>query len=366
MATELMGSFRWGGGDIDADGHRTWMVVAQVKGSLADGPAQAVLTPGLPLPGDVYAFGNDIDIWAWCREGPVSIQPQRTDGGNIFWYLTYTYSTRPPDATGPGGGTGGRDDKGARKKCADQRIEDPLSEPPAVSGNSIRYTEEATEDAEGKPLRYTSFERIRGPAVEFDKHRELIVIEQNVVNLERGLILSMVGKLNDAALWDMPARCWKLADWSWQRKLYGLCSFYFTRRLVYESNAEEVDPASPKGLKFQEHLLEGPDGRWWLSGWDRNVLDESNRVLNGHWHWFSGAWILDNINGAPPDPNNPRHYITARDRDQNPIRMILSASEPGQPMNYTAPPDEDEDANFIHIEKYGEANHLTLGIPVTL
>lgn len=361
MASSVVG-YKWGRSGIDPDGHRTWSLAFLVQvDTHADGPAVAVQTPGLPIEGDVYSVGNDLDIWAWCRSGPTSIAPV-TEKGNLFFLITYTFSTRPPDASGPGGSAGGgRDDRGSRKKCADQRIEDPLSEPPATSGNSSRYTKHEDFDIDGKPFLYTSGEEMHGQAREFDRHREQVIIEQNVINLERGLILSLLNKVNDEPLWDMPARCWKLQDWSWSRKLYGTCGFYYTRRLIFECDALEVPDDSPLFVSTQAgFLVQGPDGRWWIPNWDKYVLDESNKVLNGHWNWLTGAWVLDNINGAAPVSTNPSHYIQAHDRAHNPIRVILSDATPGVPATNA------NDFNYIRNRKYLEGDMLQLGIPTEL
>jgi hypothetical protein len=368
VACWISGGPRWKPGSIDPDGHRTWNVEFTVQSDdMADGPATAVQTPGLPLFGDVYQIGNDVDVWAWFRAGPTSIVPQSDKGGNQFFYISYVATTRPPDAGAPGA-SGGKDDKGARKKCADQRIEDPLSEPPAVSGSSVRYSREEEFDKDGKPFRYTSFEKILGQFREFDAHREQVVIEQNVLNLERSLVKSLLDKLNDAPLWDMPARCWKLSDWDWQRKSYGTCGFYYTRKLTFECDALEVPPGSnlySHPVLFQ-WLVAGPDGRYWLPGHDKYVLDWSAKVLNGHWLWSTGVWVPDNVNGATPVSTNPNHYTQALDRNHNPVRLILSRTSKGQPIFPTAPPNEDDDANYLRMQRYAEGNMYQLGIPASI
>lgn len=369
MATYLREGPRTWGGSIDADGHRTWTVgfVVESDDPGQDGPAVAVQTPGLPVEGSIWAFGNDIDVYAWNRSGPTNIQ-QITGGKEgepaRAWYITYTYSTRPPDGGGPGGGggSGGKDDKGSRQKCANARIEDPLQEPPALSGSGIRWSEEKEFDRHGLPLRYTSFERVRGANAEFDAHRDQIVVEQNVLNLEYELIRSLMDRVNDAPLWGLPVRCWKLSDWSWQRKLYGLCSFYFTRRLVFESNAREVPTTSPLFTKhpFAVWREQGPDGRWWLSGWDRMVLDESSKMLHGHWVNIFNVTVgyqLDNIGGGAPDFTKPAHYITARDPSGMATRQTLSATIRGTPIVAA------DDANHLRFQVYEDGDFTQLNLP---
>ena len=50
----------------DSDGHRTYKLRHLVRGATTDGPANALRTPGLPLPGAWWIVDDDIDLWAWC------------------------------------------------------------------------------------------------------------------------------------------------------------------------------------------------------------------------------------------------------------------------------------------------------------
>lgn len=367
MATFIRDGQRTWGGQIDADGHRTWEITFLTEGDAGDGPAQHVQTPGLPQPGDIWAYDNDIDIWAWFRVGPTNIRQLPPAGlgsqDHTFFEITHTASTRPPDNSGPGGGGGGKDDKGARKKCADAKIEDPLSEPPATSGSSIRYQEELSRDWRGKPLRYTSFEPIRGAQATFDRHRDQVIVEQNMLNLDYELVRSCMDKLNDAPLWNLPARCWKLSDWSWQRKLYGTCNFYYTRRLTFESNVEEVNALSPirDDALIAAHIVSF-GGRYWLPLWDHLVTEESNRVLNGHWNKVDKTWVLDNIAGAVPDPTKVNHYINAFDPQLQPCRVMLSRTNLGQPVAFG----NEDDRNILFLEGYATTNMFQLNLPTNL
>ena len=49
-------------------GHRVYKATWVVMGTTTqDGPASAILTPGLPQYGDTWAYGTETDPWAWCR-----------------------------------------------------------------------------------------------------------------------------------------------------------------------------------------------------------------------------------------------------------------------------------------------------------
>lgn len=365
MSCWIVGGPRWGVGKIDQDWHRTWPVTFVVQtDDMADGPAVAVQTPGLPIQGDIYVVGNEVDIWAWFRAGPTTITPDRDKGGNQFFYITYEATTRPASVGGPGG----RDDKGERKKCADQRIENPLAEPPAVSVASVAEQQEQDYDKDGRAFMYTSFEHIKGKDATFDRCDQQVTIEMNVLDAERTITQSFMELLNNAPLWGFPERCWKLVDWSADRKLYGLCGFYHVKKMVFRCKAEFVpdpDGALLTHPVLAQWLKQGPDGRWWLPRWDNYVLDNSMFCLKGKWR--GDDWVDENFGGAAPDPTNPLHYMRARDRSNQPARINLSRTRKGRPMKMsTVAQFPDEDANWIRMQRYNVGSYLTLGIPANI
>lgn len=364
MATTIVGKWRWLPGKIDPDGHREWQVDILTQGNpYLDGPAAHALTGGLPLPGATYAAGNDLDIWAWAH-GERTISPyQITDGGVSHFIHRFTFSTKAANKNS----SNERDDKGARKKCSDQQVQDPLMEPPAISRASIKEQKEHWVDNAGKPLVYSSFEQIRGPSVTFEWFRDQVTIEQNLLDPQDKDMPSYLGHVNDAPLWDLPARCWRMTDRRWQRKSYGTCGFYYVRTIVFESNAEDVTTlANGPATVFPYFLFSlSLNNKYYLSHWDHYPLDESSKVIAGKWGANGGNWI--------PAPwinrNDSRSYILARDRSYQPIRIILSndPNRKGEPAKdplglITGTPD----ANWIRIKKYQTANFLALGIPTTL
>jgi hypothetical protein len=365
LSTVIIGSWRWLPGTIDADGHRTWKVNILTQGNpYLDGPAAHAQTPGLPLPGATYLAGNDLDIWAWCH-GERDVAPyQVTDGGVTHFLHTFTFSTRAANKS-----SGERDDKGARKKCSDTQVQDPLQEPPAISRASLKESREEWYARGGHLITYTSFEQIRGPGATFDRHRDQVTIEQNLLDPQDKDMPKFLDFVNDQPIWDLPARCWKLCDRRWQRKSYGTCGFYYVRTLVFESNAEDVTVAAavtPQIFPYNSNAVTY-NGRMYLNHWDHYVLDESSKFISGFWD-TSGNFVADYF-GATPNPNNPTHYINAFDKNWQPIRAVLSndparrgypAKDPTGTITGTA------DANYLRIAKFEEANFLLLGIPTTL
>lgn len=288
----------------DNEGHRTYKVRFRIQGqSSADsllGPAAVLQTLGLPVYGEVWAINSDLDVYAYCKQD-VDIEPVVDDGDPVpQWDATYTFSTLAES-----------------KRCHENQIDDPLLVPDRVSGDSIRYTQEETTDRFGNPLRTSSHEQLRGPQVEFDHSRDQVVVEQNVADLELATLVAMRDTVNSTEQWGLPARCIKLSSFSWERKYYGTCQVYYTRRLTFETN-----------------LVTDPYTGAISSGWDRDLLDEGTKVLHGH--WSSGTvgtgspatdeWVLDNIDGKAPDPSNPGHFDQFKDRNGENARVVLNGA----------------------------------------
>ncbi len=265
---------------IDDKGQRTYIVKHLIACSALVGPFNAINTPGLPKQGDSWDFGQDSDEWATCT-WDAKITPMVDKESNNYFEIEQKFQTESPNT----------------KTCKDQPVQDPLLEPQEVSGSFTRYTEEATVDRFGKPIVNSAFEMIRGPQVEFDKNRSTVKIKQNVPLLEVEVFAPMVDTLNVAPLWGLPARTIKLSTPTWERKFHGQCNVYYSRTFEFEIRAE---------------------------GWDRFVLDEGTKVLNGKWDPVTGDYRTTNIAGSPPNPNNPKHFIRFQDRQGNNCRVVLN------------------------------------------
>lgn len=296
MAFTILGNQRVWSGGMDDDGHRSYKVKFLLKTNLPglDGPAQALQTFGLPRYGDVWAFGNDLDIWAYCKKQREVSPLQSGDdiGRQEYFQIELLFSTKPDG-----------------KRCKEQQIEDPLLTPMEISGGFKNYNEEIAFDRFGVQLLTSSYEPIRGNQVEFDANRPTVKIQQNVPMLQLEIFGAMVDTLNDSPLWGLPPRCIKLSSAPWEKKYYGLCNYYFTRSFEFDINAK---------LDLTTGAI--------VSGFDRDVLDEGSKALRGHWDVPTGKYILDKIAGQFPDPNNPQHFKVFTDREGNPSKVILNGA----------------------------------------
>jgi hypothetical protein len=272
-------------GTRDAKGYREYKIKWLVDHAITDGPANVMRTPGLPLPGAMWAFDDDVDPWAWCRpEMDVQLHEHKEGDPHRHSSVTQTFSNRPPELS--------------EQRCHDQDIEDPLLEPAKISGSFVRAQEEATHDMFGQPILTSSHEMIRGPQNEWDVDRPTVRIEQNVATPLQAHLLpaQLTNCVNAFPMWGLPPRTIKLTAGPWERKFHGLCSLYYTRTLDFDIRYE---------------------------GWDRAILDEGTKVLNGHW---SGEyWDLDNVDtSVPPAYTNPAHFKRYQDRDGNLGRVVLN------------------------------------------
>ncbi len=280
----------------DQDGYRTYSLTTFVStDDVNDGPLTVRDCAGLPQPGSFWNFGNDFDDWVWCRwtNQVTSLLPGQP---GKEWKIVQEFSNRPENL----------------QRCNQNPITDPLLEPMKISGNFCKYSEEATSDRFGLPIVTSSWEQIRGPQVEFDANRTTVRIEQNVADLQLPLLDRIKNTVNDDTLWGMPRRCVKLSSITWVRKYYGQCYPYFTRTLEFDVNAR-IDPLT--GIT--------------VSGFDRDILDEGTKCLNGHYDNRPGVgggdWLLDAIAGVfAPDPYNPTHFSTYLDRKGSTGRVLLN------------------------------------------
>lgn len=328
-ATVINGQHAWSM-DTDAEGYRNYKIKFLVRCDTTDGPATVAQALGLPQPGDPWIIDNDTDLWVWCRPN-LQVTPYQAKEGepHNWWMVERTFSNKPLDKD--------------KQKCADVKIEDPLLEPMKISGGFTKYTEEATKDLFGKPIRNSAHEQIRGPQNEWDASRMFVRIDQNVLFLELPLLNSMRDTVNKYPLWGLPTRCIKLSSISWERLYHGQCHVYYKRSFEFEIRNESFD---------------------------RDILDEGTKVLEGFWDKITGEWVLKNINGLPPDKNNPSHFMKAIDRKGNPFKAILNgAGEPYAPLSeitcYSEDTGEKVEEQNINPPVHTDETVVTPPTPVT-
>jgi hypothetical protein len=307
----------------DEQGYRTYKAKFLVRSNYIDGPATISQTPGLPIPGSAWSFGTDYDLYVWCRFD-ATFTPKVASEKNRDWICEFTFSNKP----------GG-------KRCNDTPTGDPIFEPQIVNGTFVKYTEEATFDLNGNPLRTSAYEPLKGPSVEFDKNRPQVEISQNVLDLQLGLCASMVDTVNDSPLWGLNTRCIKLSDFSWERKYQGLCYPYYTRKFKFDIRYESFD---------------------------RYVLDEGTMVKRGKWDKDPKSLTYKNYVLAPGLGESGAIFqgdiIRYKDWNGENANVILGGyGRPWDPDNSTTGTGDDVPGQ-IFVQKYAATNFLLLNIPI--
>lgn len=294
MTTSLVGLYDW---ELsrDEEGHIdiNATYIAETDDT-DDGPITIMGTTGLPTIGSSFSIGNDAYAYALCWP-TLRVRPFFKGEPNNFWYVDKLFTTRP------------------MKRCQDDSVENPLNEPPKVSGSFIKTRKQALVDKDGDPILTSSREPIEG--LERDANFPSVVIELNVATLPLSTFSGMIDTLNDATLWGLGARRVKLSSVAWERKYYGTCTAYYTLRYEFDIN---------------------------FGTFDETILDEGYLVL------------------APGgDINNPQDFVLYGGRDDR-IQQKAILDGTGHAWDGTGSP------GFQTVQFYSESNLLTLGIPTSL
>lgn len=316
MPALLHGQENWGLRRTE-EGHREYFIKWLVEvNNYEDGPFVAMNTPGLPMVGSFWNFGNDVDPFAYCQP-EWTVEPVVKKERGIFWTVEQPFSTKP------------------RKRCADSQVENPLSEPMRVGGTFTKLTKQATHDRFGKLLITTSHELIKGQDTEFDDNRPNVTIGINLATLPLVIFAPMVDTVNDADLWGLPRRTVKLSNVRWQRLVYGTCSYYYT--VDYEFDIS-------------------------YNTFDKPIANYGTKVLKG---WAPGDDAGDQLDPLGIDPEtgdfnyrNPKNFVVLK--DVNGENMSIALDIHGKPVAH-------ENNILVKVlEYYPESNMNLLGVPALL
>lgn len=294
MAGTVRGRLNWGL-DISDEGYRDYRIDWLVEMSnLNEGPLTGANTAGLAAIGAPWTYGGDNDAWALCRP-EMGVQPVIDRDPTRFYIVTQMFSNRP------------------MKRCQTNQIDNPILEPAQISGAGERYTEEMTEDANGKKLLTSSLEQYRGASAERDRNRPTVQIGINISTLNLAVITGLIDHLNDSVIWGLQPGQAKFSDYRWRKLYYGTCTPYYNLVMDFD-----VRPS-----------------------WTRELLDEGTRYLD------QGG-----------DPNKPEDYVTYKDKRGENQKILLDGN--GGILTDAANP------VFNDFEPYPLGNLLLLGIPTTL
>lgn len=311
MAGSLQGRLDWRV-KRDQDGHRNYDIQWLVRSHYSDGPAEILATTNLPRPGSHWAFGGDLDLWAFCSP-ECEVRPVHTREKGEWWIVDQKFTTRP------------------FRRCQDTQIENPIFEPYRLNGSFVRYMKEAKVDRHGEPLVSSSHELFKGAPVEFEECNFCLRIQFNSLLMPLAIVTPLMNNVNDNNLWGLPKRTIKFSNFSFERLLWGVCNYYYSIEMEFD-------------IDFRTH--------------DRDVPDEGTRCLIG-WNPGSRDAKIDplGIDADTGEPNwkLPKNFVAYVDKFGNPARVLLDGK--GRPIGVA------DDPFLITIEKYEETNLLMLGIP---
>lgn len=290
---------------IDEEGYRTYKIQWKVdSGDPSLGPRAVSLCPGLPMPYSLWIFNLpgmvDRDEAAFCYPSMDVKKMYSPEEPGQWWFVTQTFSTKP------------------LKNCEDAQNDNPLLQPPKISGSFVKYTKEAVTDRNGKLLKNSSHELFRGSLVERDANRQQLNVEMNVATYNAALYAGLMDYLNDTAMWGCDAECVKFSECSFDRASYvtqaGQCMFYYTMQMTFDIQPE---------------------------GWTRKIPDRGLATL---------------LPGG--NPNNPKHFAIQKDDNGENQPILLNGH--GRPL-------EDPNNPFIHeYDLYPLGNLFALGIPAVI
>jgi hypothetical protein len=299
--------------DDDDAGNRTREVEYIVhRDTVTDGPDQVLTTAGLPAYGDSYQDGlGHSDHYCFCTAYKKVRRHQFTKEVGHWWSVVRRFTTVPP-----------------RGRCKAEEVQSPFDTPPEISVRTVKYTTEPLLDKDDSPIMTSSHEFVRGPQNEWELGDVQIKIKCAVLDPQLPVLTQMKDTLNAYDLWGYPPRTIKLSDVEVDLRFLGNCYQYADRTLTFDARYRArrgvLDWLPRTGTGTQQVRELEPDS--YYETWDRYVVDEGTKVLNGKWVTVGGTnvWQLINIGGATPDKENPQHFIRFQDRQGNVGRVILN------------------------------------------
>lgn len=308
MSTTLIGPIDWDH-SRDRDGHReynlTWLIEctnAYVPSVAITDPRTIAETAGLPQVGSLWSDLNWItgsDDWAWCSP-EYNCRPYGVQAGEAPNYYAFTnkFSTRP------------------WKRCQDTEVGNPIFEPPDISGSWVEKKIYPIIDRNGDRYCTRAGEPIQGTNTEIDDSDWDLNISFNTFDLPLGLINSLRHHLNDSIMWGLPVATIKFSKYSFSRKIYGSCNYYYTHNMGFS-----IRPS-----------------------WDQSIPEFSQKEL---------------ITGG--DPLVPTDWIRRKDLYGENVPLLQLATD-GTPF---VDPDT-QTMSVITRQPYTLGNLFLLGVPTTL
>lgn len=294
MVAIALGRLTWKGGRDD-EGYRFYDLTSRVlTNNVDDGPYQVMQAVGLPEVGSPWSFGNDFDPWSYCWP-TMEVNPDVEDEPNKWWTVIQRFSNKPFN------------------RCQDTQIENPLAEPPRISGTFVKRSKLVDTDRHGKAIKSSSHEVIQG--LEKDASVPAVTIEINVGSLELDDLSSIIDHVNDEELWGFDPRCVKLSNLTWSRNVYGVCGFYYTIKFDFDINPDTFDEKKVMDRGFKKFDLL----RWAGVGTGDAARDDPEKfvmIRDKNGEKVTEPMLLDGYGNVLTDVTNPVYLPTIEFYDE--------------------------------------------------
>lgn len=277
MAITVCGPNHWEL-ERDEDGHRTYSITHRVRsdtspGVTLEGPAAVMAADGLPEPGDSWDFFGDRDAEAVCTH-EAEVRPVLREEPYIYFDVTQKFTSKPFNF------------------CQGGSRDDPTSYPAEISIGTRKVRQEAALDAYGWPLLSSSYEQLRGSAVERERSITVVTVKKNIPGdvFSAPLYTRLRDKVNSVPMWGFDIGKVLFADFDADKKYTARCGVYFDSRFVFEIDEE---------------------------GWSKEAADEGLKVLRGAGRttgWTKqpdGTYVYEVDPDA--DPHNPADFVQYKD-----------------------------------------------------
>lgn len=234
------------GDDFHIDYESVYEVITNAK---TDGPITARQSVGIPAYREPYRWFGDVNNWAFCNGLETSLR--EVDKTKKVWRIKVTHSTR------------------ATSRDNTPR-ENPLDEPPELSGSFVEGSRIVYKDKDGAFIRNSAGQQFVG-GLEQPEGYDTLSYKVNTATIDLALRASLANKVNSAALWGLPARCVWFKQWQWVVRYFGNEDFVANTMEFY------IRPANDP---WNEELLDEGDWHYVDAGGGVPAVDaDGNRVL---------------------------------------------------------------------------------------
>lgn len=270
-------------GGTDTEGNRTYVVTAQVKTS-ARGDGSIIVIAGLGLDlTSFYAVGNESDPGAFFTSAYAT--PKSKNKSLTTWTVKINYSSK------------------AKDKVNVTQVDDPLDEPPQISGSFVEYLKIVEEDKDGVVIANTAGDPFDPPILDEDG-RPTIVIVKNFAELDLPRLADYYGAVNSDPFFGLSVRTVRFSSLSWSQKYRGSGIPYYPVSMGFEIKKDKWDI---KILNRGYAVLDG--------GVKKVVLDGRGKGYNKQ--------VLLDVNSVEIPPGNPGFFLPPkRVKDERPFSAL--------------------------------------------